>query len=244
MSLHISRQAADLSVADLDRRYAGAPAQDLVSAIIRREFCQSIALVSSFGAGSAVLLHMVAQTRPNTPVIFLDTLKHFGETKRYRNALAIRLGLSDVRSVGPNPSALAAADTDGLLFRRDPDGCCRLRKALPMQSALAGFDAWITGRRRAQSAGRASMPVFESDAAGRIKINPLASWSDEDVADYFVDHELPRHPLEAEGYLSIGCMPCTERVAAGGDARSGRWQGSTKQECGIHTALTRASLGS
>jgi len=244
MTFHAAQQAASVTAADLGRRYAGAPAQDIVAAMIGREFAQSVALVSSFGAGAAVLLHMVALTRSDTPVIFLDTLKHFGETKRYRTALVARFGLSDVRSIEPDPIDLAKADPDGLLFRRDPDACCRLRKVLPMQRTLDGFDAWISGRRRSQSASRAAMSVFEVDAAGRIKINPLSSWSDNDVAGYFRAHDLPPHPLEAEGYLSIGCMPCTDRVADGGDGRSGRWQGSAKQECGIHTPLTRASPGS
>jgi phosphoadenosine phosphosulfate reductase len=196
-------------------------------------FKNDIALVSSFGADAAVLLHLVAQIDRTVPVIFLDTGKLFGETLLYRDALVARLGLADVRSIEPDASAVALYDEDGMLFKRDPDACCRLRKVEPLERALQGFSAWINGRKRFQGGTRADIAVIEEDF-GRIKFNPLANWSAREIDSYFAAYDLPRHPLEAEGYRSIGCMPCSSPVAAGEDARAGRWRGQGKTECGIH----------
>lgn len=194
-----------------------------------------IALVSSFGTEAAVLLALVAEAAPATPVVFLDTLRHFGETLRYRDRLVAQLGLVDVRSVRPDPAEIAKRDPDLLLFQRDPDACCALRKVEPLERALAGFGGWITGRKRFQALTRAALPAVEWAAdEGRFKINPLAGWSPDRVAAEFEARDLPHHPLEADGFLSIGCMPCTERVAPGADPRSGRWSGQAKTECGIH----------
>ncbi|MXN66261.1 phosphoadenylyl-sulfate reductase [Stappia sp. GBMRC 2046] len=195
-----------------------------------------IGLVSSFGADSAVLLHIVAKIDPHVPVIFVDTRKHFAETLSYRDELAGRLGLTDVRSVTPEPEDIAAADADGALWLRDNDRCCHIRKVMPLARALKGFDAWISGRKRFQSAGRSILPAFEPEE-GRIKINPLAAWSAADIIAHMKEHDLPRHPLVAKGYPSIGCMPCTDKVAEGEDPRAGRWRGQDKTECGIHFAL-------
>lgn len=196
-------------------------------------FRNDIVLVSSFGAEAAVLLHLVAQVDRDVPVIFLDTGKLFGETLRYRDALVARLGLTGVRSIEPDATALALHDPDGMLFQRDPDACCRLRKVEPLERALGGFSAWINGRKRFQGASRHDIPVIE-ESGGRIKFNPLASWSQREIDAYFSAYDLPRHPLEAEGYRSIGCRPCSSPVAAGEDTRAGRWRGTGKSECGIH----------
>ncbi len=198
-------------------------------------FRGSIALVSSFGAEAAVLLHLVAQIDRRVPVIFVDTGKLFGETLRYREALVDRLGFTDVRSVEPDPLEVARRDPDGLLFARDPDACCALRKVEPLERALAGFSAWINGRKRFQGGLRGAIPVVE-EADGRIKVNPLARWSARETEAYFAAYDLPRHPLEAEGYRSVGCMPCSSPVRPGEDARAGRWRGIDKSECGIHLA--------
>jgi phosphoadenosine phosphosulfate reductase len=198
-------------------------------------FRGSIALVSSFGAEAAVLLHLVAQIDRRVPVIFVDTGKLFGETLRYRDALVDRLGFTDVRSVEPDPVELARRDPDGMLFARDPDACCALRKVEPLERALAGFSAWINGRKRFQGGLRGAIPVVE-EADGRIKVNPLARWSARETEAYFSAYDLPRHPLEAEGYRSVGCMPCSSPVGPGEDARAGRWRGLSKSECGIHLA--------
>jgi phosphoadenosine phosphosulfate reductase len=212
--------------------YAGLEGKPLIEALLR-DFPGKVALVSSFGAESAVLLHMAAEVDPNMPVIFLDTGKLFGETLRYRDNLVRRLGLTDLRIVKPEPEALAAGDPDSLLSHTNPDACCALRKVAPLKNALAGFDAWISGRKRYQGALRQFMPVIEA-SGDKIKLNPLARWPRERVDAEFAARNLPRHPLEEDGFLSIGCMPCTERVAPGADARSGRWAGQEKTECGIH----------
>ena len=213
--------------------YDGHDAEPLLRAFIANEFPGRIALVSSFGAEAALLLHMAAEIDRNLPVIFLDTGKLFGETLRYRDSLVRRLGLTDLRIVKPEPEALAAGDPDSLLSHTNPDACCALRKVAPLKKALAGFDAWISGRKRYQGALRQFMPVIEA-SGDKIKLNPLARWPRERVESEFAARGLPRHPLEEDGFLSIGCMPCTERVAPGGDARSGRWAGREKTECGIH----------
>ena len=202
---------------------------------IREDYSGRIALVSSFGAESAVLLHMVASVDPGVPVIFVDTEKLFGETLRYRDRMADRLGLTDLRIVKPDPIAIAAADSDGALWRRDPNLCCRLRKVQPLARALKDFDAWINGRKRYQSDSRDAIPPIET-VDGKIKINPLFDWTKQDLEDYFETYGLERHPLVEDGYRSIGCMPCTDRVAPGEDDRAGRWRSQEKTECGIHLA--------
>jgi phosphoadenosine phosphosulfate reductase len=216
----------------LTARFDGADAETLLRLALTL-YKGRIALVSSFGAESAVLLHMVAQIDPSTPVIFLDTGRLFAQTMLYRNELARRLGLTDVRTAQPHSWRLAQEDPERLLSYRDPDLCCWIRKVEPLDEALTPFSAWITGRKRSQSSTRAQLAPFEAEA-GRIKVNPLASWSSRDVAAYLERHNLPPHPLVAEGYPSIGCVPCTTRVKAGEDARAGRWRGSAKIECGIH----------
>jgi phosphoadenosine phosphosulfate reductase len=193
------------------------------------------ALVSSFGAESVVLLDMVATVDRSTPVIFLDTGKLFGETNEYREELTALLGLTDVRVVTPAPRDLLVHDPKGGLWQRDPDRCCEIRKTAPLDGALSRFAAWISGRKRFQGGLRSSLPTIEGDpASGRIKLNPLAPWSADDVERYRQLRNLPAHPLAAEGYGSIGCYPCTRRVAAGEDPREGRWWGLDKTECGIH----------
>ncbi len=223
----------------LSRRHAESDAETLLAAMIHDEFPGHIALVSSFGADAAVLLRMVATIAPSTPVIFLNTEKLFGETLRYRDLLTERLGLDDVRTVFPDPERVDALDADGILWYGNPDMCCGLRKVEPMQRALVGFDAWITGRKGYQGGERATLPPVESTDDGRFRINPLARWEKADVDAFFAAHDLPRHPLEADGFASIGCMPCTDRVAPGEHARAGRWRGRNKSECGIHLPVGR-----
>jgi phosphoadenosine phosphosulfate reductase len=192
-----------------------------------------VGVVSSFGAESAVLLHLVATVDAATPVLFIDTGKLFGETLRYAEKLRGLLGLEDFRLLKPDAVEVTEADPAGDLWRQDPDGCCGVRKVRPLARALEGFDTWITGRKRFQSTARAELSKTEI-VDGRLKVNPLAQWSREDLDGYFAAYDLPRHPLEADGFLSIGCFTCTDRVAPGEDPRSGRWRGSGKTECGIH----------
>ncbi len=217
----------------LNKRYDGAEPLDVLRGMIKEEFPSKVAMVSSFGTASAALLHMIAQVDINAPVVFLDTGKLFGETKRYRDDLIKLLGLTGVQSVTPDAAALAERDPRGVLWSQNPDACCALRKTEPLERALIPYDAWFTGRKAFQAVTRASLPLFEAEV-GRIKINPIIHWTKADIEAYFVEHDLPRHPLEADGYLSIGCMPCTSRVEPGEDARAGRWRGSNKVECGIH----------
>lgn len=225
---------------DVAQRYGHLDGAALLRPLIEREFSGRIALVSSFGAESAVLLWLVASIDPAVPVLFIDTGKLFGETLRYRDDLVARLGLRDLRTIGSERARLETADPDGMLWQRDPDACCNLRKVEPLAAALAGFDAWISGPKRYQGGDRAAIPTIES-GDGLLKINPLANWSRADIDAAFAAHDLPRHPLEADGYLSIGCMPCTARVAPGADPRSGRWAGTDKTECGIQSGIMRGS---
>jgi phosphoadenosine phosphosulfate reductase len=217
----------------MQTRFEGVSAQDMLRELLAGELRGRIAAVSSFGAESAVLLHMVAQVDVDVPVVFTNTQKMFGETLAYRDELAEKLGFTDLRVFRPDPRLLAIKDKTGLRWSYDPDGCCDLRKVEPRQRALAPFDSWISGRKGFQSGTRTALPRFEEDE-GRLKINPLADWDKAKLDAYFAEHELPRHPLEAQGYLSIGCAPCTTKVAPGEDPRAGRWRSFDKVECGIH----------
>jgi phosphoadenosine phosphosulfate reductase len=220
----------------LNARFAGSDASAVIAAAAAEIFADRIALVSSFGADSVVLLHLVAEVDRSVPVIFLDTGKLVPETLQYRDRLTDRLRLTDVRVVHPDPARLAAKDRFGALWMTNADLCCHIRKTEPLQRALTGMDAWFTGRKRFQSDVRSRLTLFEADGA-RIKVNPLANWAAADLKAYALKHDLPEHPLVARGFPSIGCVPCTTKVAAGEDARAGRWRGTDKAECGIHTVL-------
>lgn len=222
------------ALAALNAGFEGQDASAVLRACIDTHFAGRIGIVSSFGAESVVLLHLVAQIDPTVPVIFLNTGKLFGETLRYRDRLQQSLGLTDIRSVAPHPDDLLQKDPKGALWSRDTDGCCHIRKVLPQARAIAGFEALITGRKRFQTGARQMMDIVEIDTDGRYKVNPLANWQLDDLKAYIETHQLPRNPLVKDGYLSIGCMPCTQKVEEGGDYRSGRWAGSDKDECGIH----------
>lgn len=226
--------------ASLNAQMQGRQAEDILRIAIRDLFPGQIALVSSFGAESAVLLHLVAQADKATPVLFLDTGKLFDETLQYRDTLIARLGLADVRVLTPDPKLLAAQDDGGTLWFRDAEACCRIRKVEPLARGLKPFAAWINGRKRFQADTRQHIALVEADGS-RLKFNPLADWGPAEIEAYFTRHDLPRHPLVGQGYPSIGCAPCTHPVATGEDARAGRWQGSEKTECGIHTAPVPAA---
>ena len=229
--------------ATLNERYRHHAAVAVLEHALRDPELGRVALVSSFGAESVVLLHMIAVKAPATPVLFIDTRMLFAETLEYQTRVARELGLRDVRTIRAGETALAAHDPDGTLHQDDPDACCALRKTAPLEDALAGFDAWITGRKRFQAGTRAALDFFETDGDHRLKVNPLAHWDRADVGDYIINNRLPRHPLVARGYPSIGCQPCTSPVAPGEDPRAGRWRGQAKQECGIHFVGGRAMRG-
>lgn len=196
------------------------------------------ALVSSFGAESVVLLHMAAQIDAAVPVLFIDTELLFPETLTYQREVAETLGLTDVRVIQASREAVFERDNENLLHLHDPDACCHLRKTEPLEKALQGFDTWVSGRKRYQGGSRAALEHFELERPmGRLprtKVNPLAHWDSDDLKTYIAAHNLPRHPLVAKGFPSVGCTPCTTRVAAGEPARSGRWRDQNKTECGIH----------
>ena len=207
---------------------------DLLRTALAEQRFGRIATVSSFGAESAVLLHLIARVDRATPVIFIDTRMLFAETLDHKIAVTRHLGLSDVRTVSPDGQVIRAKDAWGRLHLTDPDACCDFRKTQVLDAALAGFDGWITGRKRFQALTRSDLDLVERAADGRTKLNPLAFWTADDIADYADLHDLPQHPLAAHGYASIGCAACTSPVGDGEDARAGRWRGMGKVECGIH----------
>ena len=217
----------------LNARFAGVDTLEMLTALFAEGVLGATAVVSSFGTESAVLLHLVSRADPKVPAIFVDTLKMSPETLAYREQLIAAFGIQNSWVVEPDAAVLAAKDEKGLRWSYDPDGCCEIRKVEPLKRAKAGLDSWISGRKAFQSVTRQNIPRFEVED-GRLKINPLADWVKADLEAYFTAHDLPRHPLEAEGYLSIGCQPCTSKVQPGEDPRAGRWRGWDKIECGIH----------
>ncbi|MGH6822439.1 MAG: phosphoadenylyl-sulfate reductase [Methylocella sp.] len=229
------------SAARLAAQFAGMDTQELMRRVIQDLFPGRIALVSSFGADSAVLLHMVAEIDKTTPVLFIDTRVLFAETLTYRDELVALLGLSNVITLEPESALLAVEDPENFLWASNPGRCCEIRKVLPLTEALEGYDAWISGRKRFQAHTRGSLALFEAEG-GRIKVNPLAHWPAVKIMDYLDAFALPRHPLVAKGYFSIGCIPCTSPVRPGEDPRAGRWRGRDKVECGLHTLPLYAGL--
>lgn len=218
-------------VAELNARYRHHSATSVMQGALRE--AGNIALVSSFGAESVVLLHMAAVIDPETPVVFVDTELLFTETLLYQQEVSERLGLRNIKIIKADD--IAEKDPYGALRFSDKDACCTLRKTVPLAKALDGYDGWITGRKRFQAGTRAALEFFEIEqGTGRMKINPLAHWAPEDVRVYMDENRLPRHPLVAKGYPSIGCAPCTTPVKDGEDPRAGRWRGDNKEECGIH----------
>jgi phosphoadenosine phosphosulfate reductase len=230
--------ARTLPAADeLDRVLRNASPAEAIAAALKTVGRERLALVSSFGTESAALLKVMADVDPAIPVIFLDTGWLFEETLAYRDTLIEKLGLRDVRSIKPLDETLSREDPDRELWFSDPDACCRIRKVEPLKRALAPFAAWINGRKRFQGGLRADIPVVEQDGI-RLKFNPFANVSREQIEAIFKESNLPPHPLTASGFLSVGCMPCTSRTSPDEDARAGRWRGRPKTECGIHTVKT------
>lgn len=246
-ALEIARQLAqskgaqrpehkDEYVKRLNQTYGDLDAEDFLRHMIHDEFAGRIALVSSFGTEAAVLLDLVARVAPDTPVIFLETGMHFAQTLQYKKKLTELLGLTNVLDIVPDEEDLRAEDPDNSLWQWDTDKCCHIRKVLPLNKALLDFDVWINGRKQMHGGQRVRLPRVELNGK-HIKVNPLARWTREDVAQAFDDLNLPQHPLKEQGYLSVGCWPCTQ-PSTDGDIRSGRWAGSEKSECGIHGPLT------
>jgi phosphoadenosine phosphosulfate reductase len=221
----------------LDRALRRASPAQVIASALQTVGREHLAVVSSFGTESAALLKVMADVDPAIPVIFLDTGWLFEETLAYRDTLIATLGLRDVRSIKPLDETLSREDPDRELWFSDPDACCRIRKVEPLKRALAPFRGWINGRKRFQGGLRADIAVVEDDG-NRLKFNPFANVSREEIEAIYSLAKLPPHPLAASGYLSVGCMPCTSRTSADEDARAGRWRGRAKTECGIHTVKT------
>jgi len=231
-----------ISLDRLQQFYGELPAHLLLRAMIREEFAGKIALLTSFGADAGLLLSMVAETDHTTPILFLDTCKHFPETLEYAQSLKLQLGLSNVHYLKPDPEMAQRIDPNGDLWSTQPNRCCWLRKVEPLQRAIRELklEALITGRKRYQTKERSDMQTIERDEDGIIRINPLAFWTKEQQKEETRKLGLHEHPLIARGYKSIGCEPCTKPVAEGQDERAGRWahtigiENEQKAECGIH----------
>ncbi|MEH6496398.1 MAG: phosphoadenylyl-sulfate reductase [Pseudomonas marincola] len=238
MSSNSTIPTTEALAAQLRGSYGHLDGSALLKALQTSEISGKIMMTSSFGAEAVVLLDLVAKTDPTIPVIFLDTRRLFGETLRYQRQITDLLGLEDVRIIRPDSGLLENLDPDDMLFTKDTDKCCEIRKVLPLNAGLdklrsAGFTGWITGRKRFQSGIRSDLDVIEA-SDDFVKINPLAHWTDADIKEAFLEKNLPPHPLVADGFKSIGCMPCTERTPDGVNDRAGRWAGQGKTECGIH----------
>ena len=234
----LTPEAAIVSQAQsLDLALRDASPAEVIAAALKTVGRAHLALVSSFGTESAALLKVMADVDPAIPVVFLDTGWLFEETLAYRDTLTAALGLTDVRSIKPLEDTLSREDPERELWFSDPDACCRIRKVEPLARALKPFSAWINGRKRFQGGARTDIPVVEDDGA-KLKFNPFANVSREEIEAIYKMAKLPQHPLLASGFLSVGCMPCSSRTAPGEDARAGRWRGQAKRECGIHTTKT------
>jgi len=234
MAQNEAREKRALSIMALNGLFDEMDASAVLKHAVTELLPEDIAIVSSFGADSVVLLHLVAQLDPALPVYFLDTGKHFAETLDYVATLKKTLGLTNIRTLRPDDKDIARFDPKGTLWETDPDSCCHIRKTEPLDTEIKGFGGWVTGRKRYQTKERGVLPHFELTSDDRIKINPLAYFSDQDIAEYKARFGLPEHPLYDKGYKSIGCAPCTSVVADGEDPRAGRWRGLNKKECGIH----------
>ncbi|MGH3578733.1 MAG: phosphoadenylyl-sulfate reductase, partial [Mycobacterium sp.] len=234
------RELADYGAAEL----AGASATDLLrwtdenfGGVRGPRSSATCNYVVASNMQDAVLVDLAAKVRPGVPVMFLDTGYHFVETIGTRDAIE---AVYDVRVLNITPEHTVAQQDELLgkdLFAREPNECCRLRKVAPLSKALRGYSAWVTGLRRAEASTRANAQLISFDEVFKlVKINPLAAWSDQDIQDYVDENDVLVNPLVHEGYPSIGCAPCTAKVVAGADPRSGRWQGLSKTECGLHAS--------
>jgi phosphoadenosine phosphosulfate reductase len=210
-------------MAELNREFETAPAGKVIAWAVDT-FGGSLVLAASFE--DVVLIDLATKASPGIEVIFLDTEAHFPETLAFVEQIRARYGLN-LTVTKPGPEAAA--------YPCGSDRCCQFRKVAPLRQAVQGSQAWLTALKRVDAPSRAAAPIVSWDEAfGLVKINPLATWTNEDVASYLADHDLPEHPLWSQGYLSIGCAPTTRPVAPGEDPRAGRWAGLDKTECGLH----------
>ena len=234
MTYENPRFADTARLTELNASYRHTDTIDMLRDLVQMPHTGPLALVSSFGAESVVLLHMVSKIKPDLPILFIDTEMLFPQTLAYQRMIAEKLGLTDIRRITPARAALVQRDADNLLHLAEPNACCALRKVEPLARGLLPFGAWISGRKRFHGGTRTALEIFELDELHRLKVNPLAYWTAEDINDYMTAYDLPKHPLVEKGYPSIGCAPCTTPARAGQTAREGRWRGQEKTECGIH----------
>ena len=228
---------------DIDRenaRLEGASPEERLRFAVET-FGDRLLFTSSFGAGSAVLLHLWSRVARHLPVVCIDTGFLFPETLAYRDGLVTSLGLELVVLAPEVPRAAFLADHGDDIMKRDPDMCCAHNKVAPLRPRLDVAEGWVSGLRRDQSAARADTPILLATEGGPLKVYPLVTMTSAEAAAYMIDHALPEHPLRTRRFLSIGCVPCTRAVAEGEDERAGRWAGSGKTECGLHTHLAPAA---
>lgn len=219
----------------LNERFESATPQEILR-WAWEEFQPSVAATSSFQTQSLPLLHMIATETPGLPVFFLDTGFHFPETLAYRDQLMQQMGVN-VQTLLPEVGHEGFRRKYGDLYLSDPDRCCYINKVEPLQRAKSGLTAWISGIRRDQTEARRNTPVVSVSKNGQIKVCPMVNCTEKDVWRYINRYDLPVHPLFSLGYMSIGCSPCTQPVGEDGDARSGRWAGQSKTECGLHVDI-------
>ncbi|MDG1287302.1 MAG: phosphoadenylyl-sulfate reductase [Rickettsiales bacterium] len=236
------------SLSRLQAFYQDLSAQALLRVMANKEFEGKIASLTSFGADSAVLLALIADVKPDLPIFFLDTGKHFPATLDFARELTEQLKLTNVIWLKPDETLLGNIDKDGTLWKDQPNRCCWLRKVEPLERAMEDYkiEAMITGRKRYQTAQRANMETIEQDEKDVFRINPLSHWGKGQLEEFTERRGLPTHPLIAEGFLSIGCEPCTSIVKEGQDERAGRWMHTfdgddKKTECGLHVAANNTN---
>jgi phosphoadenosine phosphosulfate reductase len=227
-------ELSEIEIEQLALRFESSSVEDILEWAVER-FAPRLVMTSNFGAEGVVVIDKLARIAPQIPIIYLETGFQFNETDRLKEKIRERYRVNIVEQ----RAELSVAGQNRLygenLYERNPDLCCRIRKVEPLNKTLERYDGWIAALRRDQSPTRAKIGVVEWNARhGLVKIHPLATWTRRDVWDYIIRHKLPYHPLYDDGYASIGCEPCTRRVAAGGHERSGRWEGKGKLECGIH----------
>ena len=214
---------SDDELADLNREFEGLPASKIIQWAVD---CFAPYLCMTASMTDAVLIDLAVKVDPAIEVVFIDTGYHFPETLQTVEDVRRRYGL--------NMRIMTVAHHAEELWKLDPENCCSAIKVGQLDRALAGKAAWMSGLRRVEAASRDSAPIVVRDLRGLVKVNPIATWTDDDVAGYIADHDVPQNPLVQQGYLSIGCEPCTKPVLPGDDPRSGRWAGRDRTECGLH----------
>ena len=222
-----------ISIDNVNNILNGKSTKEGIKLLIEDIFLDKISYVCSFGAESAIILDMISKIKKDFPIVFINTLKLFQETIDYKNYLKESLGLKNIIEIQPETNELKYKDKNNDLWKTDTDKCCELRKVKPLNQALKNYDAWFSGRKSYHSDVRQENTMVELHDDKYI-VSPLLNWKRVDIENYFLAHDLKRHPLVFQSYLSIGCTHCTSKTIDANDVRSGRWANSEKTECGIH----------